>query len=54
MIDDTLRIAADEQKRKMVGNIKRFSLNFVEKWRKIREANKYADSFYTPKLIARY
>ena len=41
MIDDTLRVAADEQKRELVGTIKRLSLNLVEKWRKIREANKY-------------
>lgn len=54
MIDDTLRIAADEQKRELVGTIKALSLNLVEKWRKIREANKYADSFHTPKLIVRY
>lgn len=53
MIDDALKIAADEQKRKLVGNIKKLSLNLVEKWRKIREAEKYAWKFYKPKLIAR-
>lgn len=30
------------------------SLNLVEKWRKIREAEKYAWKFHKPKLIARY
>ena len=53
MIDDALKIAADEQKRKLVGNIRKLSLNLVEKWRKIREAEKYAWKFYKPKLIAR-
>ena len=54
MINDTLRIAADEQKRELVSTIRKLSLNLVEKWRKIHEANKYADSFFTPRLTARY
>ena len=54
MIDDTLRIAADEQKRELVGTIKALSLNLVEKWRKIRETENYAREFYKPKLIVRY
>ena len=53
MIDDSLKIAADEQRRKFVGTIKKLSLNLVEKWRKIREANDYAMKFYRPKLIVR-
>ena len=54
MINDTIQTAADKQNRQTVGVIKKLSLNLVEKWRKIRESNKYADSFFTPKLIVRY
>ena len=53
MINDTIQTAADKQNRQTVGVIKKLSLNLVEKWRRIREANKYADSFFTPKLIVR-
>ena len=33
--------------------IKTATLNFIEKWRKMREANDYAMKFYKPKLIVR-
>lgn len=42
-----------KQNLQTVGTIRRLSLNLVEKWRRIREANDYANSFYKPKLIAR-
>lgn len=53
MINDAIQNAAAKQNLETVGVIKKLSLNLVEKWRKIRESNKYADSFFTPKLIAR-
>lgn len=53
MNNDTMENAAAKQNLRTVGVIKKLSLNLVEKWRRIREANKYADSFFTPKLIAR-
>lgn len=53
MINDVIPIAADKQNCQTVGFIKKLSWNLVEKWRRIREANAYADSFFTPKLIAR-
>lgn len=53
MNNDTMENAAAKQNLRTVGVIKKLSLNLVEKWRRIREANKYADSFFTPKLIVR-
>lgn len=54
MINDVIPIAADKQNCQTVGFIKKLSWNLVEKWRRIREAEKYAWKFYKPKLIARY
>lgn len=53
MINDAIQSAVDKQNLHMVRIIRALSLNLVEKWRRIREANAYADSFFTPKLIAR-
>ena len=54
MIDDALQVAADKQKCKLIGELRQLSLNFVEKWRKIREAENYAKKFQLrPRLIAR-
>lgn len=53
MINDAIQAAAAKQNLQTVGTIKKLSLNLVEKWRKIREANSYADSFFIPKLIVR-
>lgn len=52
-MNDEMQTAAAKQNLRTVGVIKKLSLNLVEKWRRIREANKYADSFFTPKLIVR-
>ena len=54
MNNDTMENAAAKQNLRTVGVIKTLSLNLVEKWRKIREAENYAWKFYKPKLIARY
>lgn len=53
MNNDTMETAATKQNLRTVGTIKKLSLNLVEKWRKIREANEYAKNFFTPKLIVR-
>lgn len=53
-MNDEMETAATKQNLRTVGVIKKLSLNLVEKWRRIREANEYADKFYAPKLKGAY
>ena len=53
-MNETVQSAAAKQNLATVGVIKKLSLNLVEKWRKMREAEDYALRFYTrSKLIVR-
>ena len=52
-MNETVQSAAARQNIATVGTIKKLTLNLVEKWRKMREANDYAMKFYKPKLIVR-
>ena len=52
-MNDTMENAVAKQNLRTVGAIKKLTLNLVEKWRKMREANDYAMKFYKPKLIVR-
>lgn len=53
-MNDSIRLAVSKQNLETVGNIRKLSLNLVEKWRKIREAENYAKKFQLrPRLIAR-
>lgn len=52
---EDFRIAADVQKRKFIGNLKKLSLNLITKWRNIRESNDYAIRYkLRPKLTGNY
>ena len=52
-MNNEMQSAAAKQNLRTVGVIKALSLNLVEKWRKMREANEYAKNFFTPILIVR-
>lgn len=53
-MNDSIRLAVSKQNLETVDRIKKLSLNLVEKWRKIREAENYAKKFQLrPRLIAR-
>lgn len=50
-MNDKLRIAADESNRKLIGNLKKISLNMLAKWRNMRESLDYAKRYkLRPKL----
>ena len=48
---EDFRIAADEANRKLIGNLKKLSLNMLATWRNMRESLDYAKRYkLRPKL----
>ena len=55
MFDDKFRIAMGDSNRKLIGNLKKLSLNFNAKWRAIRESEDLGKRFrLRPRLVGDY
>ena len=52
---EDFRIAADEANRKLIGNLKKLSLNMLATWRNMRESLDYAKRYkLRPRLTGNY
>ena len=55
MFDDKFRIAMGDANKKLVGNLKKLSLNLTAKWRAIRESEDLGKRFrLRPRLTGDY